>query len=425
MLDQRQLQKHTLALEDGDVAVRRQALQSLRDHDEREWATVPVVVLHPLVEALKGQLLDGAKQPSAQKDVATILGNMGPRSTSALPQLLELLHEGVPDLVREAAATALGKMGKEARTAAGQLVQLLANARPALSAQAIRALGNIGCADDRVRSVLVNLWLSPLQHQSGKAQVAIALCKLHIAAPKLLETMTGTLVANQEAPLRKAVAEGLAWCGKHEPDVVPALLAASLSDTNEEVRRMAQAGLDQMGLSHEAAIHLCSGQLAASLHAEAALRKSGRSAVPALVEALDKEVPATRVKAARTLGCLGEVAAEAVPALTEASHEADPDVRLAAAKALWNITATADLVVPALVELLNVKVTAEPEAGESRRRWLQTVMEALGRIGPSATAAVAALKALAKDRNRHVREAALVTLGKIAPTVAKKTGLPR
>ena len=226
------------------------------------------------------------KQPFAQKEVATILGNMGTRSKSALPQLMELLHEGVPDPVREAAVTALGKIGKEARVAVDQLVQLLANARPALSAQAIRALGNIGCADGRVRSVLVNLWLSPLQLQSGKAQVAIALCKLHIAAQNLLGTVTRTLVANQDACLRKAAAEALAWCSKNETDVVPALLTASLSDTNEEVRQMAQAGLDQMRLSHEKAIHLCSRQLGDSSYAEAALRKSGQLAVPALIEAL-------------------------------------------------------------------------------------------------------------------------------------------
>jgi HEAT repeat protein len=204
--------------------------------------------------------------------------------------------------------------------------------------------------------------------------------------------------------------------------VVPALLFAILSDPKEEVRQMAQAGLDQMHLSPEKAIQLCCSQLGESSYAEAALRKSGQLAVSALIEALSTKEPATRVKAARTLGCLGEVAAAAAPALTKALHDNDPDVRLAAAKGLWNITKTAD-VVPALVDLLKVKKATDLEAAETRRRFLQTVMEALRRIGPPATAAVPALTAMTKDSNRHIRESALSALQVIAPAAATKLGL--
>jgi HEAT repeat protein len=417
MLDLRQLDKHIRALDNGDDTLRRQALQSLRHHDEQEWATAPLEVSHSLVKVLKGQLLNGMKHPFAQKDVATILGNLGTRSTSALPQLMELLHEGVPDPVRQAAVTALGKIGKEAHVAVDHLVQLLATSRPPLCAQIIQALGKIGCADGRVRSVLINLWLSPLQPQSSKAQVAIALCKLHIAAQNLLGTVTGTLLAHQDVLLRKAAAEALAWCSKDETEVVPALLLASLSDSKEEVRQRAQAGLDHMRLSHEKALHLCCRQLGDSSYAEAALRKSGQLAIPALIEALGTEGPAIRVKASRILGCLGELAAEAVPALTTALHDNDLDVRLAAVKGLWNITKRPDVVVPALVALLKVKRAADLEAGESRRRFLQTIMEALRRIGPPATAAVSALTAMTKDKNRHIRESALSALQMIAPAV--------
>jgi HEAT repeat protein len=422
MHDLPQLHRHILALDSGDETARRQALQSLRQHDEQAWATAPLEECESLVQALKGQLRSGMKRPSAQKEAATILGNLGPRSRSALPQLLELLREGVGEQVREAAATALGKMGKEARAAVGALVQLLADSRPALSAQAARALGNIGCADGRVRAALVRLWPPAPQLRAGSVQVAIALCKLHIPAEGLLGTVTRALMADQDPCLRKAAAEALAWCGKKETDVVPALLAASLGDTNEEVRQLAQAGLDHMRLAHGEAIGLCARQLGESSYAEAALRQSGQLAVPALLEALGREASATRVKAARTLGCLGEAAAAAAPALTAAVHDDDLDVRLAAVKGLWGITQTAEVVVPALVELLAGKGAAGLEAGEPRRRFLQTVMEALGRIGAPAAAAVPALTALAKDDNRHVRESALITLGKIAPAGPSQPG---
>ena len=422
MLDIPQLQQHLRALEGGDETARRQALQSLLQHDGQEWATAPAEAIDPLLKALTSPSPNGIKSPFARKEAATILGNMGPLSKSAVPQLIDWLAEGVPDLVREAAATALGKIGKAARAAVYRLVLLLADSRPALSAQAARALGGIGCADSRVRSGLVQRWRSPLQLRSEDAQVAIALCKLHMAAPNLLGAVTRTLVASEEVRLRIAAAEALAWCGKNETDVVPALLTAALSDTNEEVRQAAQAGLDHLRLSHETAVRLCSRQLGDSAYAEAALRQSGLPAIPALVEALGAEEPATRVKAARTLGSLGEAAA---PALTAALQDDDPDVRLAAAKALWHVSKAADEVVPALVELLEGKRAAVGADSESRRRFLQTVVEALGRIGPPATAAVPALTAVAKDTNRHIREAAAVALQQIRPAVANLTGLRR
>jgi HEAT repeat protein len=142
-----------------------------------------------------------------------------------------------------------------------------------------------------------------------------------------------------------------------------------------------------------------------------------------LVEALGAAEPATRVKAARTLGSLGEAAA--APALAAALQDGDPEVRLAAAKGLWHVSKAAAEVVPALVALLEGKRAAAGEDSESRRRFLQTVMEALGRIGPPATAAVPALTAVAKDTNRHIRESAAVALRQIRPAVANTTGLRR
>src|SRR5262249_42733884 len=75
------------------------------------------------------------------------------------------------------------------------------------------------------------------------------------------------LAANQDASLRTAAAEALAWCNKNEPDVVPALLSAALNDRREEVRQRAQASLDQLRLSHKKAIQLCVKQLKESPYA--------------------------------------------------------------------------------------------------------------------------------------------------------------
>ena len=155
--------------------------------------------------------------------------------------------------------------------------------------------------------------------------------------------MKQSLSANQPS-------KRLVLCNIKEVDVVPALITSALKDKDEEIRQLAGAGLTQLQLSPEQAMHLCAKQLQDSAYAEAALRQGGPLAVPALVGALATEKAIFVEKASRTLGSLGEVAVAAVPALTRALQVRDVDVRLAVAKALWNVTKDAQLVVPVLVE---------------------------------------------------------------------------
>lgn len=418
MLATKEIQKHISALNEGDPASQRDAIHFLKHLEPQAWASAPVAVFHSVVGALQHQLRNGAKSPLAYREIATLLGNMGQRAKSVVPQLIELLQDGMPDSVREAAATALGNVGEEARAAVDRLIVLTDN-HTTLAVHAIRALGGIGCADHRVRSTLQNLWLSSNQSQNSQVQVAIALCKLRIDAKGLREFLTKNLVASQDEAIRKSATEGLAACDKNDLDVVPALLTAALGDKNELVRQVAQAALDHMKLTNEEAVNLCSLQLANSSLAETALRKSGPLAIPALIQALSKEKPATRVKAAQILGTLGELAAAAIPSLMAALSHKDAEVRLAGAKSLWNINKNADAVVPVLVRLLEEKRPADLEDGEARRRFYQTVIEALWRIGPPAKAAVAVLKDKTKDKNRLVSESARNALRKIEPTAVQ------
>jgi len=427
MLDVTQLQSQIQALNKGDEPSRREAIRALKQHEEQDWAGAPPKVVNTLIESLRQQLPKGqngeTKPPLVRQEVVVILGNLGSRSESVIPQLMELLEPGTSDGIREAASTALGKIGKESKVAVDKLIQVLGpECRVQLAARVARALGEIGCADHRVRTALTNLWLLPMDDQNSRMQIAIALCKLKIDARGLLPHITKTMVANQNMALRKAAAEALSWCGKNDLDVVPALTAA-LNEEDEDLVRLAKAGLDQMKLSQDKAIHLCAKQLKESLYAEAALRKSGPLAVPALTEALSMDDAPAREKAARTLGGMGEAAAAAVPALTAVLKDKNLEVRLAAAKGLWNITKNADLVVPVLADLLKGKYSSAPDASEERRRFLQSVIESLCRIGPPAKAAVAALNDKCKDDNRLIRESAQRALREIAPEPVKKSGV--
>jgi HEAT repeat protein len=410
-----EVRKCLTGLEKSDDNSRLPILRTLRQLTGQEWADVPADLMQRLLKTLASQLRAESKQQVVQKEIATILGHIGARSRPALPQLIELLQDSVPLPVREAAVMALGRIGKPARTALECLLPLVEHARPAFSIQVVRTIGNIGCGDERVRSALLGLWSSPTYTEAGKAQVAIALCKLQIDAKNLVGTLTRNLMSHKDAIYRKAAIEALARCSKNALDVVPALLAASTSDTSEAVRQMAQAGLDQMGLTPEIAVHLCAKQLRDSCYAEAAIRKSGAVAIPALIEALESDDAGAQVKAGRILGCLGELGAAAVPALKALLNAKDREVRLAAAKGLWNITNNAEIVVPTLVSLLDESWTADADSSEARRMFLQTVMEALGRIGPPAKSAKLALLRKTTDKCRHISESACNSLRSIEP----------
>jgi hypothetical protein len=80
-------------------------LSTLKQLTGQEWADVPADLMRRLIKALVIQLRAEPKQQVVQKEIATILGQMGARSKPALPQLIEMLQDSVPNPVREAAVT--------------------------------------------------------------------------------------------------------------------------------------------------------------------------------------------------------------------------------------------------------------------------------------------------------------------------------
>jgi len=351
--------------------------------------------------------------PLLRKEVATILGEIGPPAVVAVPQLIDLLQESEPQNTREAAIVALGKLGKEAKAAIDPLLAILKDTRRlTLSVGAARALAEISGAEEKVRSAVEQLWNSTFSCPKSRVQVSIALCRLKCRAPLLLSSLAATVMTSPKPCLRAGAVEALVCCNKSDPGVIPALVAA-LFDEDEMVRQLAENGLSRMRVSSAKAIRLSVQQLKDCPCAETALRRAGPLAVPVLKEALKEEDALIREQAARTLGSLGETATEAVDALTKALRDRNSFVRLSAAKALWNITKRAEEVVPALNGLLSGKWNPPPQDGEARRRFLQSVIEALGRIGSPAQAATASLRHCAEDENRLIRESALKSLGQI------------
>jgi HEAT repeat protein len=428
MFESSRARDYVKAISNGKEEARAEAVRSLKALSTKEWLSAPADVVKPLVEALRHQLSgkdgpNGNKLPThVRRDAAYVLGKMGTRATSSVPQLIELLKESEPLALRESAVTALGDIGEPARNAVTPLLAMLTpECRIPLAVRVARALGEIGAGDAKVRTALVDLWRSTAAASLTQIEIGLALCKLRCDPPGLVTGLANVAVAATNVPLRTAAVEALSWCSKTQVGVVPALTAAS-QDEDENIKALGVAGLERLGVTAPKAIQICARQLKDCPPAETALRRVGAPSVSVLTKALEEEEPIVREKAAKILGSIGEAAASARDALKKSLTDKCSEVRLAGAKALWNITKQPEAVVPALAGLLTGKIWPAPSDSEVRRRFLQSVIEALGRIGPPAQAAIPSLLARSKDENRLVRESAVCSLRQIDPVAVAKTG---
>jgi HEAT repeats len=128
-----------------------------------------------------------------------------------------------------------------------------------------------------------------------------------------------------------------------------------------------------------------------ALHALTLLGPTSTSQVPALVEALRDDLPATRAAAAQDLAQLGTEAKESLPALITACLR-DPDVavRVQAGAALWRVGGRLLPALPALIEGLR--------SGDPILCW--TAADCLGDMGAEAAEAVPALREALANKQR-------------------------
>jgi HEAT repeat protein/lysophospholipase L1-like esterase len=238
----------------------------------------------------------------------------------------------------------------------------------------------------------------------GAAEVrmaaAWALESLGPAATQAGPALAWALHSDSSTGVRSAAAEAIGAMGPAGREVVPALFDA-LGDPSEAVRSAVAQALARLGPTGEdvphllAVLHSTDGYVAAfAAWSLGNLRAEAKAAVPALVQALDRDDVA--VVAAGALARIGPAAGEAVPSLVAALGSPDSGRRWRAARTLGRIGPPAEGAVAALAAALG-----DPEP------WVRAnAAKALGRIGAAARSAAPALQRATGDPDAGVRQEA-------------------
>lgn len=394
------------ALDDDDWRIRCNAASALADIGQPSAVAVPALI----------RALDDKHE--FVSNIATVaIGSIGPAARAAVPALNAILRridrgDGPENIEPWLVAESLGKIGPGAKDAVPVLISILRQRASSndLRREAASALGAIVAAPN-----------------AGVLDAVTTAARLEAGA---IEVAANDSATPEEALVRIAAALSL-WKLGREPRVIPWLIATATRETNAaSVREAAVKAIADIGPEARAAVPALVRLLdnwkhgttvTYGMEAIKALGKIGgdaKVAIPGLVKHLDlKYGEGMSTTVVEALGDIGPAASAALPMLVQAmgiSHQIElsghATLRVSAVVAIRKIGGETAPTVPVLVEILAIQETwcfwshfaGVREGAELRRE----AANALGDLGPSAKAAVSALRTLATDDFVTVREAA-------------------
>jgi HEAT repeat protein len=361
------------------------------------------------------------------------LGASGEEAAEAVTPLVQLLKDDSAK-VRAHAAWSLGEIGAPAKSAAAALVELLKDPDEAVRRQAVKAIRAIRPGPQVMGPLLVRL----LEDADPGVRIRI----LHAIAEAGAKAVPGLIKALDNDRICYWACLVLREIGPDAKDAVPAL-TKRLQDPRPEIRREAILALAAMGDAAASTV----GPIAAALNDEhtrtAATYALGRigqipadaeAAVRANVKSDDKVLGTASLWAlARVHPEDTQLRREAGEQLIERLKDQDPLVRVAAARALAALPPAPEIMMPlwektfqnadegtvpfALDAMAALGPAAVPRLTDALKfeRARVPVARILGRIGPAAAPATAALAKLVADKDERIANEAILALANIGP----------
>ncbi len=223
-----------------DIAVRRHAAKALGQQRRAAEQAIPV-----LAESARTDLDFGVRQEAIRA-----LGTIG---RQAVPVLITLMRTGGDAITRAEAAKALGEMGDNARTAVPDLIESLHERDDLVRLVAVRAVGKMYLANRQLRSALRALADSATADRSESVRVS-AIRTLATMGPEAIPTLIQVLEADRDRDARRDAADGLADIGRGSHNAAHAL-AGALHDREALVRAAAARALGRIEVRDEEVVN--------------------------------------------------------------------------------------------------------------------------------------------------------------------------
>jgi HEAT repeat protein len=337
----------------------------------------------PTIPALRAALAN----PAITADAALVLAHFGELGAPALVEALS----AEPVAQRLAATAALGEMGPAAASSAMVLAKALHDPEPRVRASAARALGRMGGGAGGTVSNLIEALKD--RDDSVRANAAQALGGIGavgvVANPSLVAALSDPSPA-----VRAAAAAALATTDiEGKLSAIP--LVKALEDAAPEVQRAAAESLRRIGRPAVPALVEALKDPNAVRPAEV-LAKIGPAAIRELAMGLRSTDVAVRSGCAEIFGRMGPGGSDAQPLLIEALKDPAPEVRVAAARALGLMAPNSAASVDSLVLVLKDK----------QRPVRLAAIIALGQLRAAATTAIPGLVSAMRDDDLEIRNAA-------------------
>lgn len=455
--------KHVERLGDPDPKVRREAAYTL-DALDLDWGKSAAV----RAALVKLMVAWSDRDENVHSATGSVLRKIDPNweklaeASAAVPRLLANVDDkDIP--VRRAACCALVSLGPVAQPAVEKLIQRLADADPVVRKKAAQALGRIGPGAEKAVPQLIDRLADKNAAVVLAAGVAVAI--LSPNSPQAQATVTRLVgLLDMDVDMDEVV-DMLRRIGAGAKAAVPKLIkmlsgnphtevakALTQIDPNWRASAPARARVDELlaGLNRLPwELRLETRQRLAQLDPEWTRSPAVAEMVPKFTVDLDARDPRTRQQATLALGVIGLAAESTIPRLIERTYEPDPWTRSAAVWAIGRMGTSGAVALPVILERLDdsnhhVRIEAatvigrfgpagreavprlaelladvDDDRGGDRER--AALAEALGEIGPEASAAITAL-VLLTDLRAHrdnAGEAAANALWKIDPHWAK------
>ncbi|MDP6637582.1 MAG: HEAT repeat domain-containing protein [Phycisphaerae bacterium] len=288
-------------------------------------------------EGAAGLLVSALSDTDRSVRLAAIgaLGKIGASTTQVIAAITKIV-DGKDAAAAAGAVNVLGQIGPNAATSVDTLLKYAEGKDSKARKSVIYALARIGPTANRAVPMIIRAFKSPDRNLRESAAYALG----NIGQP--IDAVVPALIAalsDSDSVVRERGALGLGMIGPKAAQAKTALRKA-LKDTDPTVASRAAWALGRLGATDEqtiaALIKLLHSTERHSL-AAAALGRTGKPGIDALIKMLDRPDAPARLLAIRALGQIGLPASAASPAVRKAINDKDADVRRAATIALKKI----------------------------------------------------------------------------------------